>query len=168
MSTLDSLNKVYETLELQRKYAHAAGIISFDRQTVCPPAGMGEQGETLAFLSNEAFKLSKDEAYIKACEDIYAHSDELDEFDRTLARIEHRDYLATKNITPEKDMEFSLVYNKAFDTWLEAREKSDYSIFENSLAKVIDVCREQVHLREPDPDDDTDFQSDYDYTIMQR
>ncbi len=165
MSTQDSLKKVYETLELQKKYAHAAGLISFDRSTVCPPKGMGEQGEVMAFLANEAFKLSKDEEFIRACEDIYAHRDELDEFDKTLAKIEHRAYLASKNITPEKEFEFTMVFNNAYDVWLQAREKSDYSMFEESLSKVIDVIKEQVKLREPDPDNTTDYQCDYDYML---
>ncbi len=165
MSTQDSLKKVYENLEKLKVYSHAANIVSYDRQTTCPQEGMGEQGAVLALLSNEAFKLSKDEEFIKACEDIYDHREELDEFDQVLARIEHRDRLATKNITPEKEHEFSMVFNRAYDTWLKAREASDFSQFAPSLEAVVKTVKEQVSLREPDPDCKTEYKCDYDHML---
>ena len=55
--------------------------------------------------------------------------------------------MKVKNITPEKNMEINLIYNKAFVDWSEAREASDYSMFKESLTKVYNVNKEIVELR---------------------
>ncbi len=129
-------------------YSHAAAILSYDQETICPPKGMEEQGEVKAFLENQAFKLTKDEKFIEASEYLYEHRDELDEWDRTLADQLHRGYMKEKNITPEKMMEFSLVYNKAFVDWSEARAESDFSKFRDSLARVIEINKEIIKIRD--------------------
>ena len=78
---------------------------------------------------------------------MYEHRDELDELDKILAEQLHRSYMKVKNITPEKNMEINLIYNKAFVDWSEAREASDYSMFKESLTKVYNVNKEIVELR---------------------
>jgi len=74
----------------------------------------------------------------------------LDDFDRALAEQLHRDYRKIKNLTPEKQLEFSRVYNKAFVDWTNARKNSDFSLFADSLQKVKDVTLEDLSLREKD------------------
>ena len=82
-----NLEYVRSVLTEQRKYNHAAGILNFDQQTICPPKAMEEQGEIAAFLQNEAFKLTKKPEFIEAAEELYAHRDELEEFDAAMAKI---------------------------------------------------------------------------------
>ena len=42
--------------------------------------------------------------------------------------------------------EFSLIYNKAFVDWLNAKEASDFSKFEKSLGKVREIELKQIAL----------------------
>ena len=151
--TKKALDTVREVLALQAKYQHACNVLNYDMETICPEQGMEAQGEVASFLSNEAFKLQKDEKFIEAAETLYANREELDEFDRVQAVQLHRDYLRTKNITPEKQMEFSLVYNKAFVDWTAARKASDFSLFADSLEAVDKVGKESIALREEDPEE---------------
>ena len=65
-SLAKSLKTVYATLEEVERYQHASRVLGFDQQTICPPLGMEEQGETSAFLSNKAFRLSKSKKFISA------------------------------------------------------------------------------------------------------
>ena len=134
-----SLTLVKETLEKANIYWHACGVLSYDQETICPPKGMEEQGEVAAFLDNEAYKMIKDEAFIQAAEELYDHKDELEPLDRVLAEQQHRDYAKIKNITPEMNYEASLIGNKAYVDWLEAKQKADFSIFAPSLTAVRDT-----------------------------
>lgn len=143
-----SLKTVYATLEEAERYQHASRVLGFDQQTICPPLGMEEQGETSAFLSNKAFQLSKSKKFISAAEDLYAKRKSLNEWDRTLAESLHRDYLRNKNITPAMDKQFSLVFNKAFVNWLKAKKAADFSIFADSLSDVRKVNLKQIALAE--------------------
>ena len=140
---LDFVKKIEKEAAI---YGHAAAVLSYDQETICPAKGMEEQGEVTAFMQNQAFKLKKDEKFIEAAEYLYEHIDELDEFDQAMAKQLHRSYIKSKNITPEKQMELSLIYNKAFVDWSNARSASDFSMFKESLEKVRDVNKEIVAL----------------------
>ena len=155
----ENLKLVHSTLKTAQKYEHAVHVMNFDMETLCPSEGMEEEGETIAFLSTEAYKLLKTEAFIEAAEYLYEHrfgsgdemqpgEDALTEEDRILAENLHRDYAKTKNITPEMNHEFTLVFNKAYIDWLNAKNAADYSVFAPSLAKVREVNLKDVSLRE--------------------
>ncbi|MBP5330566.1 MAG: carboxypeptidase M32 [Lachnospiraceae bacterium] len=152
--TKNKLESLNSTLELIEKYYHACAVISYDMETICPEKGMEAQGELEALLGNEAFKLRKDEKFIEAAEYLYEHRDELDPSDRILVKQLHRGYLQDKNITPEKQMEFSLIYNKAFVDWTNARKESNFALFADSLAAVDKAGKEMIELREEDPEDE--------------
>ena len=157
-----ALQTVRRTLDTEAHYIHAAQWLNFDRETVCPPESMEQQGEVIAFLSNQAFQLEKDPAFIRAAETLYEHRGELGEFDRVLAESLHREYRKTKNITPEQDHAFSLVYQKAYTDWLRAKQAADFSLFAPSLAAVRDVEVQTVSLREdPLPDAYEELLQDY-------
>ena len=143
------LNDIYAVLDDASAYQHACRVLSFDQQTVCPPDAMEEQGEVQAFLENKAFCLLTAEEFTQKAEQLYEKREALDdERDRALALMLHRDYMKTKNITPEMDKEFSLIANKAFVSWLEAKEKADFSIFEPSLKAIREISVKMVSLRE--------------------
>ena len=150
----EALERVQATLAQAEKYEHAAAIAEFDMETICPPKGMEEQGEIAAMLSNEAFKLIKDEAFIRDAELLYEKRDELEELDRVMAELLHRDYLKVKNISPELNHEFTLIYNKAYVSWLEAKKASDFSRFAPSLKEVLGADLKAVGLREKTPENE--------------
>ena len=153
----ENLNKVREVLKTAQQYDHAVNVLMYDQETICPPDAMEEQGETMAFLSNQSYRLIKDPAFIEAAEYLYEHREELGELDRAMAELLHRDYLQTKNITPELQHEFSLVFNRAFVTWSEARKASDFSLFADSLKEVADVNHRMIALRGEDAAGNTPY-----------
>ncbi|MCQ2105163.1 MAG: carboxypeptidase M32 [Fibrobacter sp.] len=142
----EALELVKRTLKEVRTYNQASSVLNFDQQTICPSAGMEEQGNIAAFLSNKAFALTKDSAYIEACQFIYDHRGELTaevcgdetaaEFDCALAESLHRDFAREKNISAEMQLEHSQVYNRAFVNWINAKKAADFSLFEKSLGEV--------------------------------
>lgn len=144
-----ALSHVKKVLAEVRTYNHACSILNFDQETICPPKAMEEQGEIAAFLSNKAFKLQKDESYTQACKYVYVHREELkNEFDRALAETLHRDYVREKNITPAMQHESSLIYNRAYVNWLNAKKAADFKIFAPSLKEVRDWQLKEVSLNE--------------------
>jgi len=145
---VQNLSLVKTTLKEADLYGHACHVLEFDKETICPPKAMEEQGEVTAFLSNKAFTLIKRPEFIKAAEYLYAHRDNLVNLDRVLVESLHRDYLRSKNITPEMNHEFTLVFNRAFVHWLDAKKKADFSLFAPSLREVRDVNLKQISLRE--------------------
>ncbi len=146
--TENALKKVKEVLTEASYYNNAVHVLNFDMETICPPEAMEAQGSTASFLGNQAYKLTKDPEYIKACETLYKNIDELSEFDRTLAESLHRDYLREKNVTAKQQKEFSDIYNKAFVDWINAKKENNFRSFAPSLAKVREADLKSVSLEE--------------------
>ncbi|MCR5295155.1 MAG: carboxypeptidase M32 [Lachnospiraceae bacterium] len=142
-TALQTLNKI---LGEEALLMHAAGNVQFDMETLCPSKGMEEAGEVISYLTNQIFKLRKKPEFIQAAEILYSRRDELDEFDRTLAESLHRDWLMTRNISPEQDLEFSRVLNKGYADWIAAREKCDYASFAPSLFAIRDAEVRKIEL----------------------
>src|SRR5574344_2151747 len=155
--TKEKLSFVDKTLEKADYYSHAVHVLNYDMETICPKKARQKEGELIALTSNEAFKILKNKKFIAAGEDIFAHKDELDPLDKVLAAHLHRSYVVNKNITPGLNKKFSLTFNKAYVDWLEAKEKSDFSLFAPSLKKVRDVQDKIYNLR----DDKTSFSTPY-------
>ena len=97
-----AMEKVRQVLEEAEMYRHAVSVLNFDKETICPPEGLEEQGEVEAYLENRMFRLLKQEDFIEAGEFLYQNEEELDEFDKVLARRLHRSHLQTKFIASGK------------------------------------------------------------------
>ena len=97
----EKLEYVRQVLATAEQYDHAVNVLMYDQETICPIEGMEEQGDVMAFLSNQSYKLIKDPAFIEAAEYLYEHRSDLEELDRVMAEQLHRNYLQSKNVTPE-------------------------------------------------------------------
>ena len=139
---------IYDTLTECEKYSHAVHVLNFDEETICPEDAMEEQGELISFLSNKAFVLMKDRAFEEAVVTLHENNADLDDSDKPLIDHLYRDYLQTKNVTPEQDLAFRKVYSKAFVDWLSAKKAADFSLFRVSLAKVKETQLKEVSLWE--------------------
>lgn len=149
-SLQEKLNTVLHTLEQTRIYENACHILTFDLETLCPAQAMENQGATISFLENQAFRLKKDPVFTEAVSALYENIRELEKeapLYALMIRILHREDVKSRNITPELQHSYSTAFNKSYIDWLEAKKASDFSIFAPSLTKVRDISLEQISLR---------------------
>ncbi|MCR5179334.1 MAG: HD domain-containing protein [Lachnospiraceae bacterium] len=157
--------KIHALLEEEERYKRMAKIIRNDMETACPKAAMDSQGELAALLENSAFKIRNSDEYKNLLSRILLKYDELPEWDRAMAGHLRRNRLIEKNITPEAALEFSLIEKKAYLSWQDAVERSDYGIFEKDLSDVIKINREKCRLRELEPAERSRLHCDYDMLL---
>lgn len=131
-----------------KTYSHALAIMSFDFETCAPRDAREEEGETISFFSNEAFKIETSDEMKEAIVCLYGHKDDLEPLDRVLINNMYDDYLKSKNVAPETQLRWAQIENKAYIDWHEAKERSDFSIFEKSLSNMLEISKENVSLRE--------------------
>ena len=150
METMTKEKLAYLKGELQKlkTYYHALGIMSFDFETCAPRDAREEEGETMSFFSNEAFKIATSDGVKEATVYLHEHEDELEPLDKVLVRYLYDDYLKTKNVTPETQLRWEQLENKVYIDWHDAKEASDFSKFEESLKNIVDIEKEAVSLRE--------------------
>lgn len=150
---------VTDTLTKAKIYQHAAAVLQFDMETICPSKGMEAQGEVSAFIGTEGYKLIKAQEFIDAAEYCYEHrfgsgnaeapaEDGLEYKARIMIESLHRHYAKTKNVSPEKNHEWQLLSNRSYVKWLEAREAKDFSVYAPVFEEVKNMNFEQIELRE--------------------
>lgn len=150
----NKLNKLKDTMELVKKYGHALGIISFDFETIAPKDSRDEESDVLDFFSNELFKILSSDEMKSLIVDLHNNKELIDdELDVSLVEHLYKEYLKTKNLTPELDLKINKIYSKAYIKWLEAKEKSDFNLFKDAFNDIINISKETVELRENKLDD---------------
>ncbi len=66
-----------------------------------------------------------------------------------MIRVTARDYDKARRVPPEFIQEQAIVSSKAFEAWVEARSKSDFSIFQPHLEKVVELAQKYVSFFPP-------------------
>ena len=148
----EKMNQLKESLAEVADLRNAAAILSWDQQTYMPPAGAEARGNQLAtlgklaqikFTSNEVGKLLDE---LKA---EYAGTDPGSSDDAAMVRVAARDYDKAVRVPPEYVAEAAIVTTKAHEAWVEARQKSEFSIFRPHLEKVLDLVKKYISFFPP-------------------
>ncbi len=150
---MKELEEIKKQLRKEAAFADAARIVSFDQSTVCPEEGVEEKNEIIASLEQHAFTMRRDERFLRNIRIAYEKRESLDEWDRALVEQLHRKDLMEQNISNERAYQYALIEKKAFVDWVQAKEASDFSLFRDSLSRVIEINRERSALRVVAPEE---------------
>ena len=139
----EKLNQLKEMLGEVADLGKAASLLSWDQQVNMPPMGGEARGYQLATLSKIAQEKFTSDEVGKLLEDLkveFAGAD-LNTDDAALVRVAARNYDKAKCVPPEFVAEQAIVSTKAFEAWVEARAKSDFSIFQPHLERVVELVQ---------------------------
>lgn len=147
----DKLEQLKARLGEVSDISRAASVLSWDQQVNMPPMGNEARGRQLATLSKIAQeKFIADEVGI-LIEDLKREYDgaapESDE--AAMIRVAARDYDKARRVPPEFIQEQAIVTSQAFNAWMEARSKSDFSIFQPHLEKVVELVHRYISFFPP-------------------
>ena len=147
----EKLEQLKERLGEVSDLQHAASVLGWDQQVNMPPMGNEARGQQLATLSKIAQeKFTSDEVgrLIEDLQQEFAGAD-TDSDEAALIHVTSRDYHKAKRVPPEFIEEQAIVSSKAFEAWMEARSKSDFSIFQPHLEKVVELVQRYVSFFPP-------------------
>jgi carboxypeptidase Taq len=144
------VTKTYEELKTRLASIYdlrmARSILGWDQHTKMPPAGGEVRAEQLGTLDRLSHELFIDNEIGKLLEDLrdYEESTGLDSDEASLIRITRRDYEKAKRVPPELRAEMTRAGAIALPAWIEAREKSDFSIFLPYLKRNLELTHEYI------------------------
>ena len=124
----------------------AQALLSWDQQTYMPPGGAEARGNQLATLGKISHQKFTSEEIGKLLDDLekeYAGADP-DSDDLRLLKLTRHSYDRATRVPAEFVAEFAVVTSKAFEAWVEARSKSDFSIFRPHLEKVVELNQRYI------------------------
>ncbi len=127
-------------------YKEALGLIYWDLRTGAPKKGMGQRSEVIGLLSSEVFKMSTSEemaAYIANLTSM-EHDHELIEITKKTVVECKKEYDRNKKIPAEEYKEFVILQSKSEAVWEEAKDASDFSMFQPYLEKIVEMTKKFI------------------------
>ena len=142
----EKLQQLKERLGEVSDLRRAVSILSWDQQVNMPVQGNEARGQQMATLSKIAQEKFIADEVGKLLDDLkqeYEGADpESDE--AAMIRVAARNYDKARRVPPEFIQEQEIVSSKAFEAWVEARSKSDFSIFRPHLEKVVELVQKYI------------------------
>jgi carboxypeptidase Taq len=145
----EKLEQLKEKLGEVADIGHAASILSWDQQVNMPPGGNEARGQQLATLSKIAQEKFITDEVGELIDELKQELDGADTDEAALVRVAARDYDKARRVPPSFIAEQALVTSKAFEAWREARSKSDFSIFQTHLEKVVELIHKYISFFPP-------------------
>jgi carboxypeptidase Taq len=147
----EKLEKLKAILGEVSDIGHAASVLGWDQQVNIPPKGHEARGQQLATLSKIAHERSTSDEVGKLIEDLKKEFDGADPSsdEAAMLRVASRNYDKATRVPPEFISEQAVVSSRAFEAWGEARAKSDFSIFQPHLEKVVELVKRYVSFFPP-------------------
>ena len=145
----DKLEQLKERLGEVEDIGRAASVLSWDQQVNMPPGGNEARGQQLATLSKIAQEKFISDEVGRLIDDLKQELNGADTDDAALVRVTARNYDKAKRVSPSFIAEQAIVISKAFEAWVEARSKSDFSIFQPHLEKVVELVHKYISFFPP-------------------
>ena len=126
-------------------------ILDWDQQVNIPPKGHEARGRQMATLGKLAHEKSTTDEVGKLIDDLkkeFAGADPASD-EAALIRVASRNYDKATRVPSSFVAEQAVVTSKAFEAWGESREKSDFSIFQPHLEKVVELTKKYVSFFPP-------------------
>lgn len=152
MNVQEAIEKLNQ-LELQEfAYGHAFGILSWDDETVAPRGAQIPRGKTMGVLSELSYKLSTGDEARAVLDALREHYDQLSPEDRRRTDLREKNMREMKAIPMEEFVAYSQLTDEAGSVWREAKQKSDYKLFEPYLGKIVEAQKRFAGYVAPDMD----------------
>ena len=124
---IESYKKIRERIQA---YYYLMNIVSWDAATIAPVESYVERGNYLGLLSEDLYKLRTGEQFTGLVDFLAEHKQNLDpDFAHEIELIKE-EIEQTKKIPMEELIAYEKVLNDAQVKWEEAKNKSDFSIFQ--------------------------------------
>ncbi len=130
---------------------HIAALVGWDQQTYMPPAAAERRGQQMATIGTIAHEKLTSAEVGSLLDDLkkWAEGLDHDSDEYRLIKVTATDYDKSTKVPAEFIGEFAQTTALAQQTWMEARSKSDFSLFAPHLEKIIDLNHRYVAFFPP-------------------
>jgi carboxypeptidase Taq len=140
----------------------ARAILGWDQHTKMPPKGGEMRAEQLSTLDRFSHELFISDDVGRMLDDVsdYEQGLEPDSDDARLIKVTRHDYEKAKRVSGDLRAEMTRAGANALPAWIEARQKSDFSIFLPYLKRNLELTHEYI-----DCFDGMGFETPYDVLL---
>lgn len=124
---------------------YAAAVLQWDQETYLPPKGndfRGRQIATLNELAHQQFATEKTGALLTTL----LGKNDLTDRQKKNVELSHYDYTRAQKFTSAFVRKMSETVNKSFHAWIQARKENSFAIFQQPLANLIELKKEEAAI----------------------
>jgi carboxypeptidase Taq len=142
----DALIRLKERLEEVTDLNKIVRLLSWDQQTMMPPAGTGHRADQTATVQRLAHELFTDPEVGRWLGELQPLEESLDpdSDDAALIRLARRDYEKAVNVPAALRAAMARAAAEARPVWVEAKAESDFASFLPSLERIVELKLEYV------------------------
>jgi carboxypeptidase Taq len=145
MSSSELYQSYKEKMQQIADVKHSAAVLQWDQETFLPPKGATARGRQLATLSEIAHKLFIDDKLGNLLNDLMSKND-LNENEKRNVELTVEDYNRNKKYSSEFVRKLTEQVNRTFHSWIEARRKNSFPVFENDLSLLVDLKKQETDI----------------------
>lgn len=123
----------------------ASAVLQWDQETYLPTGGARFRGRQLSTLAELAHGLFSEEALGELLRELQGE-DALTPAQKRNVERSLEDYEKNKKYPPAFVRALSEQINKTFHAWMEARKENRFSVYENDLALLVDLKKEEAEI----------------------
>ncbi len=138
--------KLKKRLEDVLNFRAVFALLQWDEEVNMPPGGAESRSKQLKLIAEMLHKLETDPSLGEELEYFMEYEKDLDIDDKIMVREVLYDYRRATKIPEEWVGKFAEARSIAYHAWVEARSKSDFSLFQSPLEKIVNLCRERAEL----------------------
>ena len=157
-STQESLVFIYKQQKELSVLGGIGALLGWDQMTYMPQKGASERGEQTSLLSSLAHRRVVSDEFWKHITHLKNETvfSELSTEDQHVVRRLHRDVEKSRKVPEDFVKRSAKITTMAYPAWQQARNKSDFSIFQPHLEKIIELQKEYCeYINLPGPRYDT-------------
>lgn len=142
------LTNFKDYLKKMKSYEEAIGLLYWDMRTGAPKKGIATRSEVVGVLSGEHFAMAVSEQMGEML-DYFTDKEmfsKLDAVDRVIVNECKKDYDRSKKIPQKMHQDYVVLTSQAESVWEEAKEASDYKMFQPYLEKIVATNLEFIEL----------------------
>lgn len=134
-------------LEKIKAYGHSSALIYWDAATGAPKKSVDNRSKIQGVLAGEIFNLTVSDEMNECLEILEKASDKLDNVTNAIVNEMRKEYNKLTKIPADVYREYAELRGKSNMMWEEAKNKSDFSLFQPYLEKIISMKRKFVEYR---------------------
>ena len=142
----DALERLKERLGEVGDLAKVIRLLSWDQQTVMPPAGTAHRADQMSTVFRLAHEMFTDPEVGRLLDELQPLEDSLDpdSDDAALIRLARRDYEKSVKVPASLRAAMARASAEARPVWVKAKAESDFASFLPSLERIVELKLEYV------------------------
>jgi carboxypeptidase Taq len=142
----DALERLKERLAQVMDLNKVARLLSWDQQTMMPPAGTGHRADQFSTLQRLSHELFTDPEVGRLLDELRPLEDSLDpeSDDGALITLVRRDYEKAVNVPASLRAAMARAAAEARPVWVKAKAESDFASFLPALERIVELKLEYV------------------------